>query len=236
MLRLSFCVGRALPAPKFSKRSLSQLVHAMVADRLLSRRDATRLMNALALLDLNEVGLGNVEAVAPSTAHLTIRWLRGFFDEAAGAEGAIPLSYELPHVTAAAALASAPTAEEAVIEAPQALDRSILSAVEVVCASFGVRAIVKRTERGAARVPWREPQAVDLLAMAFGGQSLRAQAILSEVLESGGAVPAKVLLTLLSEGERRLLVRLVAFDFLQVASLAGGLTFALTLKALEALA
>lgn len=238
MVALSFCIKSLLPPPIVDRSNAQFLLRALVADRLLTSTEASRILQSLVLLKAEQFSLEHVEGVAPADCYLTIRWLRGFFAENNTEQpDRIPLVAELPHASVAAALLNLKNFNvklvNPVFEIPATAHAKLLQAVSIVCETFGVHPVIQHSEDPPAQPLWRAPRKINLLGTTFGACAVRAREILEEVFESGGAMPSRALLDLLKAEERQTLAHLVFFDYLRSYATPSGLVFTLTNKALE---
>lgn len=236
MVELTFCETKPLPRPSLTHSSLPLLLQAMILDRLIVARDASRVLQSAALINHGRMTLELLESTAPSEAYRVFRWLRGFCSEGQEDSGRIALNASLPHTSAVIALSGLRGAEGSVrVRMPRRAPPSLVVAVDRVISHYGLLMEIERCDEPLAPQTWSAPPAIDMIAHALGDAAALGRDVLAEVLESGGAIVGKALLGLLDRGQHFVLKLLVAFDFLRPHTTGSGLVFALTQKAFEAL-
>lgn len=233
MLELTFCKSGPLPHPLLPRSHLPLLLRAMALDRLITPRDIPRVLQPLAMVKSEKVGLELLESVAPSQLYRIFRWLRGFCGERD--TGEIALNALIPHVSTVLALSrfTDRVKEGLRVKVPKRAPRSLVTAVSSIAGSLGAPVEIEQCDEELAFQEWRTPPAVDLISHALGEAAAVGRDVLIEIMESGGAMVGRALLDLLGSERRAVLRLLVAFDFLRPYVTGGGLMFALTQKALE---
>ncbi|MEM1508716.1 MAG: hypothetical protein QW291_06505 [Thermofilaceae archaeon] len=239
MTTVIFSTASSSRAPiKLAVEDADVLLFSMRFDGLLTATHRRLILGALASYLGDKLTVSILESLAPCPVYSIFRWLKFFFKDEIDEP---PVTYQLiPYMPVTSTLpviySLVDLLDTVIVEVPPSYDTRSFENVEKACRSQGINFELRQRPLTLTETyrPCVSRTSEDLLS-ALGDFREVALGILKEVLESGGAVMARVLLDLLNSTHLMVFKYLIAFDFLRAQPTQSGLIFYLTRKGLEAI-